>query len=229
MRNVSELSSRQIKILEVIRDFADEYGYPPTVRQIGEAVGISSTSVVSYNLAILQRKGYLARDREVSRGLRLVTGGEVVGTDLVEIGPVIPAAAWSTIPLLGTIAAGEPIPIPDSDFAPANYEQIAVTPDIVRDTTETYALRVRGTSMIDALISDGDIVIIRHQETAENGEAVVAWLKEEKATTLKRVYQEVGQPMVRLVPANPTMQPFEVDASNLEIQGKVVAIIRRMD
>lgn len=222
MRDASDLSPRQKKMLKMIREFSQEYGYPPTIRQIGQAVGISSTSVVSYNLGVLQRKGYLTRDKEISRGLRLV-GEERAKEMSSRSAPVL------GIPLLGFIAAGEPLPIPDSDFWQSAFERIAVSADIVKNPEEVYALQVRGTSMIDALIGDGDIVIMRHQKDAENGDMIAAWLKDEKATTLKRIYWEKGRSLIRLQPANPTMEPIYVHPSNLEIQGKVIAVIRRLD
>jgi len=226
MRDTTNLSPRQREMLKMIRSFALEYGYPPTVRQIGRAVGISSTSVVSYNLGVLQRKGYLARDREISRGLRLVEEEMPLDSGLMEPAPRLAPAAG--IPLLGFIAAGEPIPIPDSDFWQSAFERIAVSADIVKNPEEVYALQVRGTSMIDALIGDGDIVIMRHQRDAENGEMIAAWLKDEKATTLKRIYREKEGSLIRLQPANPTMKPIYVHPNNLEIQGKVIAVIRRL-
>ncbi len=222
MQGKGSLSSRQRKILTVIREFADEYGYPPTIRQIGEAVGISSTSVVSYNLSVLQRKGYLTRDRDVSRGLRLVEDdGAMMRTGRDE-------AQAMAVPLLGVIAAGEPIPIPDSDFRQVDADTVSVPADIVADPARVYALEVRGTSMIDALIDDGDIVIMRHQQIAENGDMVAAWLKDEKATTLKRIYWERDRLLVRLQPANPLMDPIYVHPADLEIQGKVIGVIRRL-
>ena len=232
MGDTTKLSARQRRMLRMIRDFVAEYGYPPTIRQIGEVVGISSTSVVSYNLGVLQRKGFLARDPEVSRGLRLVEEEEDTGA-LAYAGAAPldggSAQASSLVPVLGVIAAGEPIPVPEGDFAPADYEQLAIPPDIARNTEEVYALRVRGTSMIDALINDGDIVIMRYQQNAENGEMVAAWIKDEKATTLKRIYWEHDHKLVRLQPANPLMGPIYVHPSNLEIQGRVIGVIRYLD
>lgn len=225
MANPTKLTARQRKMLAVIKEFMEEYGYPPTIRQIGEAVGISSTSVVSYNLDVLQRKGYLARDPEVSRGLRLVEEEN----DAYEELPAARTPGYYSIPVLGVIAAGEPIPFPESDFTPADYEQIAVMPDLARDAEEVYALRVRGTSMIDALINDGDIVIMHHQQTAENGDMVAAWLKDEKATTLKRIYWEPDHKRIRLQPANPLMEPIFVHPANVEVQGRVIGVIRYLD
>lgn len=227
MASRNELSDRQQKILETIRRYFDEYGYPPTIREIGDAVGIRSTSVVSYNLNILERKGYIARDRTVSRGLRLLEKSAAVphsNVYAVEDARV----EYLSIPLLGAIAAGEPLPIFDSNEALAEAEVIRVTSDIVGNPQNVYALQVRGNSMIDALIHDGDIVLMRHQKTAENGDMIAAWIKDEKATTLKRFYWEPGRRMVRLQPANPFMEPIYVHPRNLEIQGKVIGVIRRM-
>ncbi|MHB9032265.1 MAG: transcriptional repressor LexA [Anaerolineae bacterium] len=221
MANSIDLSARQERIVEFIREFMAEYGYPPSIRQIGNDVGISSTSVVSYNLNILQRKGYISRTREISRGVRLVEAGD----DEVELEPV---AAPLYIPLLGFIAAGDPIPIPEGEFTQGEFEQVAIPRDMVHDVKDIYALQVRGTSMIDALIADGDIVILRHQTEAQNGEMVAAWLVEEKATTLKKLYWERNRSLVRLQPANPLMEPIFVHPSQLEIQGRVIGVIRHL-
>ncbi|HUV95543.1 MAG TPA: transcriptional repressor LexA [Anaerolineae bacterium] len=225
MQDEITLSTRQKNILRMLHDFGREFGYPPTIRQIGAEVGISSTSVVSYNLKVLERKGYLERDRDVSRGLRLVQG-EV--DDLVE-GYRGDFGLLVSVPLYGVIAAGEPIPVPDSDFPDSEVERISITTELLKKTDRTYALRVRGDSMIDALINDGDIVIMRHQQTAENGDLVAAWLKDEKETTLKRYHLDRDRGLVRLQPANPAMEPIYVHPGNLEIQGKVVLVIRQLD
>jgi len=210
------LSERQQRILEFIRRFTLENEYPPTIREIGAAVGISSTSVVNYNLNILQREGHIIRNKEVSRGIRLSEGlKELASRDILKV------------PLLGRIAAGLPIPVPDSDFSPFVGESVELTRDIVKEEEGIYALEVRGDSMIDALINDGDIVVMKHQQEANNGELVAVWLKDEKETTLKRFYHEGSR--VRLQPANPTMAPIYVDASNVEVQGKVIVVIRQLN
>ncbi len=223
MESQTSLSERQRSILAFIREYTEEYGYPPTMREIGDSVGISSTSVVSYNLNILESKGYLARDREISRGLRLLddtaTEPEEEEDDLGE---------FLSIPILGAIAAGEPLPVFDSNASLADVDTIRLSSDMVGNPRGVYALQVRGDSMIDALIHDGDIVIMRHQQTANNGDMVAAWIKEEKATTLKRFYWEPDRRMVRLQPANPTMEPIYVHPRNLDIQGKVIGVIRRL-
>lgn len=220
------LSVRQIKMLQVIRDYSEEYGYPPTIREIGDLVGISSTSVVSYNLNALQSKGFLLRDRDISRGLRLVdSAAEDQALDEQEVF----LSEFVSIPILGAIAAGIPLPVPDSNASLADADSIRVTREMVGNPADVYALQVRGDSMIDALINDGDIVIMRHQQQAQNGDMIAAWIKDEKATTLKRFYWESGKGTVRLQPANPLMDPIYVHPRNLDIQGKVIGVIRRMD
>jgi len=221
----SGLSARQVKMLQVIREYSEEYGYPPTIREIGDLVGISSTSVVSYNLNALQSKGYLLRDRDISRGLRLVDATE----DQVLDEQQVLLSEFVSIPILGAIAAGIPLPVPDSNASLADAESIRVTREMIGNPSGVYALQVRGDSMIDALINDGDIVIMRHQQQAENGDMIAAWIKDEKATTLKRFYWESGKGTVRLQPANPLMDPIYVHPRNLDIQGKVIGVIRRMD
>ena len=204
------LSARQEAILRLITKFLEENGYPPSIRDIGSAVGISSTSVVNYNLNILEREGYIARDREVSRGLRLVGQGR----DREHL---------ISVPLLGRIAAGDPIPVP-GDAVPQEHLELAR--GILKDEEDIYALQVRGESMIDALINDGDIVIMKHQKVAENGDMVAVWLRDKEETTLKKIYHEGD--VVRLQPANPTMEPIYVKPGGVEVQGKVVMVIRQL-
>ncbi len=209
-----ELSNRQHRIVEYIKAFILDNGYPPTIREIGKAVGISSTSVVNYNLNVLQRVGCISRDRTVSRGIKL--------SSHVEMPRARPEVI--SVPLLGRIAAGEPIPVPESVVS---AETVEVSPDLVPASGRIYALQVRGYSMIDALINDGDVVLLQHQQTANNGDMVAAWLIREEATTLKRYYQE--QDHIRLQPENSQMTPIYVQPDNLSIQGKVVAVIRRVN
>jgi len=214
------LSDRQQEILAFLKQYIDKNGYPPTIREIGQAVKTSSTSVVSYNLNLLQAKGYIQRDREISRGVKLIE-------ERVERADMAPVVGLVHVPVLGRIVASEPVPIPDDNFSPLDVdESIALTRDIVREKGPIYALQVKGDSMIDALIHDGDIVVMRRQSEVKNGDLVAAWLKAEKETTLKRFYRE-SKNRVRLQPANPTMAPIFVHPSNLEIQGKVIAVIRQ--
>ena len=210
------LSERQNKILSFLKTFTLDNGYPPTIREIGEAVGITSTSVVNYNLDALQRAGMIYRDRTVSRGIRLVEGlSELTG-----------AADLVRIPLLGRIAAGEPLRVFSEGFD-GETDTLEITRDIVSDAEGIYALKVKGTSMIDAFINDGDIVIMRHTETANNGDMVAAWLKDKEETTLKRFFHEGNK--VRLQPENQTMAPIYVDPAQIDIKGRVVAVIRQLN
>ena len=206
------LSERQHRILEFLSEYVEENGYPPSIREIGAAAGISSTSVVSYNLKRLEEKGYIDRDPEVSRGLKIAATGP---------------AQVIRLPLLGRIVAGEPIPVPASDFSLMGDETVELTRDILGDPEGLYALQVQGNSMIDALVHDGDIVVMRHQQRVENGEMAAVWLKEREEVTLKRFYHEGAR--IRLQPANPTMGPIYVDdPRQVEVQGKVVMVIRHL-
>lgn len=213
-----KLSNRQQAILDFIRQFSEENGYPPTIRQIGENVGISSTSVVNYNLNRLEKEGYLARDLRVSRGLRLV---ETIRNAVRSAGEVI------RVPMAGYIFAAEPVPVPGDFSAFAPDEAIELTRDLLPDEKDIYALRVRGNSMIDAMVNDGDIVVMKKQEQARNGEMVAVWLKDREETTLKHFFLENGA--VRLQPANPTMSAIYADPDNVEVQGKVVLVVRQLN
>jgi len=212
------LSERQQGILEFLAEYIQGNGYPPSIREIGAAVGISSTSVVSYNLERLEDEGYIARDQEVSRGLRLTSMArtEVLPESVVRL------------PLLGRIVAGTPLPVPASDFALMGDETIELTRDMLGDPEGLYALEVEGNSMIDALVHDGDIVVMRYQQKVENGEMAAVWLEDKGEMTLKRFYHEVGGG-VRLQPDNPTMDPIYVDdPRQVKVQGKVVMVVRRL-
>jgi repressor LexA len=199
------LSTKQQKILDFLRRFIREKDYPPSIRDIQEACGISSTSVVDYNLKALERMGYIHRDREVSRAIELLNGSGR-------------RPRMIAVPVVGQIAAGQPIPVPE---ASVDYsETVEITEEMARGKENIYALRVKGTSMIDALVNDGDIIILEQAGSPENGEMVAAWLKSEQEATLKRFYREGVR--VRLQPANEAMEPIYTDADNIEIQGKVL-------
>ncbi len=215
-----DLTPRQERMLEYIQRHLRETGYPPTIREIGQEVGISSTSVVNYNLNVLQEKGFIQRARETSRGLR------IVGLEAAVAEPV--AVEEYAVPVAGYIAAGEPLRLPETDFSLTDYEAITLTRDILAPEPDLFALRVKGQSMIDALVNDGDIVVLRRQSQASNGDMVAAWLIDEGETTLKRFYWEKDANRVRLQPANPMMKPIYVHPGNLEIKGKVVAVIRQL-
>lgn len=195
------------RVLSFIRDYWAERGYPPTVREIQVGCGLSSTSVAAYHLRVLERQGQLRREPETSRGLQLRDR---------------PFAAAS-VPLLGTIAAGEPIPVPHAEAWRERAEMIEV-PAFMARSDRVFALRVRGESMIDALIADGDLVLLEATATAEPGQMVAVWLKTRQETTLKRFYPEGAR--VRLQPENSQMEPLLVPASEVEIQGRVVGVLR---
>lgn len=209
---MKQLSRRQQAILEYIETFTDERSYPPTIREIQEGLGISSTSVVDYNLNVLEQHNLIRRNRNISRGIELATR---------------PPARRGvvTIPVIGRIAAGEPIPVPD-DLSTQEYaDTIELGSDVLGARTDRlFALRVKGHSMVDALINDGDVVVLRHQQTCDNGDTVAVWLKDERETTLKRFYHEGDR--IRLQPANVTMAPIYTSPSNVEIQGKLVTVVR---
>ena len=193
----------------------EERGYPPTVRDIQGGCGISSTSVVDYHLKVLEKEGHIRRDPEVSRGIELP--GRASASQL-----------RVQVPIIGQIAAGEPIPVPGSETwdAAAGADFLEVTADLTRGRQEIYALKIKGMSMIDALINDGDMVLMQYTNTVDNGEMAAVWLKGEKEVTLKKVYIEPGR--VRLQPANSQMQPIYADPENVEIQGRVIAVIRQL-
>ncbi|MBE7469526.1 MAG: repressor LexA [Anaerolineae bacterium] len=211
------LSERQSKILSFLKTFTLDNGYPPTIREIGEAVGISSTSVVNYNLDALQRGGFIYRDRTVSRGIRLVESLNEMSSSALDL---------VRVPLLGRIAAGEPLRVFPDSFD-SETDAIELTRDMIPDEEGIYALKVKGTSMIDALINDGDIVVMRHTQTANNGDMVAAWLSDREETTLKRFFHEGDR--IRLQPENQTMAPIYVDADKVDIKGRVVAVIRQLN
>ncbi len=209
------LSSKQQHIIDFIRSFVVDRSYPPTIRDIVSGCGISSTSVVSYNLNILEREGYIRRHPEVSRGIELLAGSPAPGDP-------------RQVPIIGLIAAGEPIPVPTPDTwdVAASAETLAVPEDLVRGRKGVYALKVKGSSMMDALINDGDIVLMQYVNVVENGEMAAVWLKAEKEVTLKKCYAESGR--IRLQPANSQMQPIYAEPDNVEIQGRVIAVIRQL-
>ena len=202
---MKDLSSKQQKILDFLRRFIREKNYPPSIRDIQEECGISSTSVVDYNLKALERMGYIHRDREVSRAIELLDGSGRRPRTI-------------SVPIVGQIAAGRPIPVPEGSI---DYsETVEVTEEMTGGRENVYALRVKGNSMIDALVNDGDIVIMEQAAGAEDGDMVAAWLKQEQEVTLKKFYREGSR--VRLQPANTTMKPIYTEADNVEIQGKVL-------
>jgi repressor LexA len=205
MTTGKSLSAKQQAILTFIREFIAEHEYPPSIRDIQDGCHISSTSVVDYNLKALERLGHIRRDREVSRAI------ELVGRPRMR-----------SVPVVGQIAAGQPIPVPGSDTWGAQEfeEAIEVTDQMTKGKENVFALRVKGTSMIDALVNDGDLVLMEPASGWDDGDMVAVWLKDREETTLKKIYHEGGR--VRLQPANAAMDPIYVDAGNVEVQGKVL-------
>ncbi len=219
VRKSKGLGERHQKILDFIATYQREHKHPPSIREIGEDCDISSTSVVNYYLDQLEKSGHIERDRKISRGMRL-TGNTPLGDML-------------RVPLLGRIVAGEPIPVPSgADFAtftPEDSVEIATSLMPAKEKgRELFALEVQGDSMIDAMINDGDIVILKPTQEARNGDMVAIWLSDKNETTLKYYYKEKDG--YRLQPANPTMKPIMIKKTeSLEIKGKVVMVIRKVD
>jgi repressor LexA len=211
----SRLSAKRQQIVDFILQFSEEKGYPPTVRDIQGGCGISSTSVVDYHLKVLEKGGHLRRDPDVSRGIGLP-------------GRTAAAHYMVPVPVVGQIAAGEPIPVPGSETwqAAAGADFIEVNAELTQGKPDIYALKVRGMSMIDALINDGDMVLMQSASTVDNGDMAAVWLRSEKEVTLKKVYMEPGR--VRLQPANSQMKPIYTSPENVEVQGRVIAVIRQM-
>jgi repressor LexA len=216
VRKSKGLSDRHQKILDFLEKYQGQNGYLPSIREIGNNTGITSTSVVNYYLDQLEKMGLIERKRRISRGVRLA--GAV--------------SEMFRIPVVGRIAASAPVPVPPSDF---NYYDAESTIDIARSllprrekSAELFALEVQGDSMIDAMVNDGDLVIMKRAQEAADGDMVAVWLEDKDETTLKYFYKE--QDRVRLQPANPSMGPIYVDdPKSLRIQGKVVMVIRRVE
>ena len=212
MRNLTE---RQQRILEFFEEFLDERSYPPTVRDIQRGCDISSTSVVSYNIEILKREGLIRKDDGVSRGLGLVAPRQQRN-----------AQETVAVPLVGSIAAGEPFPLPTAETwaSAADLDTVDLPQPIAGRAEGLYALNVKGESMIDALIADGDLVIMQQTNSVPNGEmAAGVRIAPDDETTLKRFYAEGP---VRLQPENSQMEPIILSADKVEVLSRVVAVWR---
>ncbi len=223
VRKSKGITEKHIKVLEFLMDYQTKFGRPPSIREIGEKVKISSTSVVNYYLDQLKKMGYLERDDRVSRGVRLTDKvNEIIQatTDLLRV------------PILGPIAAGPFMLVPEPGINYMNDKEYDAV-DIARSMlpskekgNDLYALEVKGDSMIDAMINDGDIVVMKPAIEARNGEMVAVRVNDEY--TLKYFYKEKAG--YRLQPANPTMKPIMLKKTEQpEINGKVVMVIRKMD
>ncbi len=217
VRKSKGLGERHQKILDFIASYQREHKHPPSIREIGQHCNISSTSVVNYYLDQLEKSGHIERDRKISRGMRL-TGNTPLGDML-------------RVQVYGVIQAGEPIMVPgdQSGFTPEDSVEIAASLIPAKEKgKDLFALQVQGESMIDAMVNDGDIVILKPTQDARNGDMVAVWLSDRNETTLKYFFKEKDG--YRLQPANPTMKPIMIKKSEpLEIKGKVVMVIRRVE
>jgi repressor LexA len=206
-----DLTKRQQEIFDFIRKYSAKYGYPPTVRDIGKAVGLASSSTVHAHLANLEKIGLLRRDPSKPRAIELLD--RAVGTAVDSVRGMVRGEG---LPLLGAVAAGQPM------LAEENIEEYVSVPELAGGDAGEYLLRIKGDSMKDAGIIDGDYVVVHPQETARNGEVVVALLGEE--STVKRFYREPDH--IRLQPENETMQPIR--SKEVKVLGKVVGLLRRV-
>jgi repressor LexA len=196
-------------IVDFIKTFRQNNGYSPSVREVAQHCGVKSPSVVQYHLNHLERAGLITKDKDRSRSLGVVGEKEPI----------------ASVPLLGVIAAGQPIWVPSVDRWTAEAEgMVEIPPAIGRGKRGLYALKVRGNSMVDAMIADGDIVIMEQTVDISNGDVVACWLKNEQEVTLKKIYFENEQ--VRLQPCNPYMLPMYHDRENISVQGRLVAVLR---
>ena len=235
------LSSKQTAILKFIKQFIESKPYPPSIRDIKNGCGLSSTSVVDYNLKILEEKNYLKRDTSVSRGIYLQAQKHV--SSLIETSDPDTTinqielddlefenrgdSRTITIPFLGYIAAGEPLSIPPSDKWNSNeFDSVEIPAFLQKGNNDLFALKVKGDSMIDALVTEGDIIIMEQTTQAQPRDMVAAWLNDNEEVTLK--YFQIKNDKVILRPANPTMSPIEIPANKVSIQGKIVGLIRSL-
>jgi repressor LexA len=225
------LGPRHLKILKYMETYQKQFGFPPAIREICDETGISSTSVVNYYLDQLEKWGYIKREKNISRGITLIKDGlDQLLNQAVK--PVVQAVEdLFRVPIVGRIVAGLPVPVPASDLSYFDSEsaiQIARSLLPPREKIEDiFALEVQGDSMIDAMVNDGDIVVMKKAQDARNGEMVAVWLLDRDETTLKYFYREGTK--VRLQPANKTMQPIIIDdPRTVQVQGKVLLVVRRM-
>ena len=210
-------SEKPQRIMDWLAEWFSEHDYPPAIRDIVNGCKMSSTSVVDYNLKILEREGKIKRDRTRARTITLV-GLEP------KPGPAAEPPRFG-VPLMGAIAAGTTSLVPEAADA-KQAEQVQVTGDMLagRDPDDLFAVTVRGDSMVDALIADGDTVILERADDLSNRELAAVYMRDEEIMTLKRFYREAGR--IRLQPENPAMAPIYTSEDNIEIQGRVVSVLR---
>jgi repressor LexA len=200
----SRLTHRQQEILTFVQRYTQSHGYPPSVREIGQAMGLTSSSTVHSHLEALERKGFLRRDPSKPRALEVLRNGDAPHHRVV------------SLPVVGRVTAGEPL------LAQQNIEDYLPVPAEMADGGDAFVLKVRGDSMIGAGIYDGDLLVVRRQPTAENGDIVVARLDDE--ATVKRFFKESGR--VRLQPENPALEP--IFSRDVVIEGKAIAVLHRL-
>jgi repressor LexA len=215
MRDNAKLSSRQEEILSILCEFTAKNGYPPSVRELGQIIGLSSASTVHSHLGALENKGFIKREGSGARAIVVLKNvdGSPVADEAPDISPYMPIV---TLPILGQVAAGVPI------FAEENIEQTVPMPAQIIGDSGSFMLSVRGDSMIEAGILDGDYVVVREQRHANNGDIVVALLEDE--ATVKTYHREADR--IRLQPENSSMQP--IYARDVTILGKVIALLRTL-
>jgi len=236
VRKSEGLSKRHKLILKFLAEFQEKNGYSPSIREIGESISVRSTSLVDYYLKQLEEMDYISREQHISRSIRLLkaltpskSAAERIAEGVRRAGSAVDDLL--KIPVMGRIVASEPIPMPSSDVG---YFDSESSIDIARSllpakekAEDLFALEVQGDSMIDAMVNDGDVIIMKRTQQAENGEMVAVWLDDKDQTTLKYFYKEVSG--IRLQPANPNMDPIYVEnPASLRIMGKVVMVIRQM-
>ncbi|MEA5079050.1 MAG: transcriptional repressor LexA [Anaerolineaceae bacterium] len=229
------LSERHRKIMDFLTKFQEDNGYSPSIRQIGDSIDVKSTSLVDYYLTQLQEMGFIEREDRISRSIRVLQPVHETPSFAEKVSEVIQKAGSAlndlvSIPIAGRIVASAPLPMPTSDLS---YYDAETSVDIARsllptrDVSDLFALEVSGDSMVDAMINDGDIVVMKKAQSANNGEMVAVWLDDKDETTLKYFYKEANR--IRLQPANPYMGPIYVeDPKSLRIMGKVVMVIRQI-
>ncbi len=225
------IGPRHTKILVFMERYQKQVGYPPSIREICEETNISSTSVVNYYLDQFENWGYIKREKNISRGITMLK--DAFNKMLDEgISPIVEKIEdLIHIPIVGRIVAGLPVPVPASDLSYFDSESAI---DIARSmlpqrekVEDIFALEVQGDSMIDAMVNDGDVIIMKRAQEAVNGEMVAVWLLDKDETTLKYFYKEGGK--IRLQPANKTMKPIIIDdPKTVQVQGKVLMVVRRL-
>ncbi len=211
--STESLTEPQQRILSFINTYVEQHDVPPTIREIQKGAVISSTSMVSYHLKALERANLLNRRERSSRG--------VVVRDPTRVG----YRDMMNIPIVGRIVASEPVPTPDADALLDTENTVQIARSMVGNADGLYALEVKGNSMIDALINDGDIVVMKRVTEVKNGDLAAVFLLDRNESTLKRVFHEGKR--LKLKPENPTMKPFYVEARHAQIQGRVMCVIRK--